>query len=277
MGLESVLDKVVCCLADVPGVSAIVLGGSRATATAGEGSDVDIGIYYHPGVFDPRAMQEAAAKLDDQHREFCATLPGEWGRWINGGGWLTVEGMQVDILYRDLSAVECTVSACLQGEITMDYQCGHPFGFVNAIYLGEVDACRILYQRDTALSQLKEKLTPYPVNFRKALVEKMLWECSFSLTCGQKSIGKQDLFYGVGSLFRCAGCLIQALYGIHRKYCLNEKGSLRRLETMGVSLPEDFSNRLENALAVEKSTLASSFQKMETLYREVEELWKKTA
>jgi hypothetical protein len=31
--------------------------------------------------------------------------PGEWGRLVNGGAWLTVEGQRVALLYRDLDVV----------------------------------------------------------------------------------------------------------------------------------------------------------------------------
>jgi hypothetical protein len=33
------------------------------------------------------------------------TRPGEWGPWVDGGGWLHVGGTAVDWLYRDLDRV----------------------------------------------------------------------------------------------------------------------------------------------------------------------------
>ena len=39
-------------LAEIPGVVAVTLGGSRATGTAVEGSDWDFGLYYRGGL-DP--------------------------------------------------------------------------------------------------------------------------------------------------------------------------------------------------------------------------------
>jgi len=33
------------------------------------------------------------------------TAPGEWGPWVDGGGWLTVDGAAVDWIYRDLDRV----------------------------------------------------------------------------------------------------------------------------------------------------------------------------
>jgi hypothetical protein len=93
-------------LAAVPGISAVVLGGSRATGSADAWSDYDIGLYYAGGAgIDLAALRAAAARLEGRERPDTVTGIGEWGPWINGGGWLTVEGRRVDLLYRDLGKV----------------------------------------------------------------------------------------------------------------------------------------------------------------------------
>ncbi len=78
------------------------------------------------------------SELDDSHRVNLITPIGEWGKWINGGGWLKVEGVALDFLYRDLAQVSCVIDDCHAGQITIDYQPGHPHGFVSSIYMGEV-------------------------------------------------------------------------------------------------------------------------------------------
>lgn len=47
---DSLMECLIPRLADVPGVAAIVLGGSRARGTATSDSDYDLGLYYGPGV-----------------------------------------------------------------------------------------------------------------------------------------------------------------------------------------------------------------------------------
>jgi hypothetical protein len=37
------------------------------------------------------------------------TAIGDWGPWINGGAWLTVEGKRVDLLYRELDKVRSVI------------------------------------------------------------------------------------------------------------------------------------------------------------------------
>ena len=49
MSIDLLLQRIVPALADVPGVAAIALGGSRARGTATETSDYDIGLYYSAG------------------------------------------------------------------------------------------------------------------------------------------------------------------------------------------------------------------------------------
>ena len=91
------VEHLVVRLAAVPGVVAVTLGGSRATNTAVEGSDWDFGLYYRDRL-DPADI----VALGWPGRVFA---PGEWGRIVNGGAWLTVDGTKVDLIYRDLGEV----------------------------------------------------------------------------------------------------------------------------------------------------------------------------
>src|SRR5687768_7763597 len=84
-------------LAALPGAVAVVLGGSRATATHGADSDWDLGVYYR----GPRRPLDPDELRRLGHDGFVSGL-GEWGPIVNGGAWLTVGGAAVDVLYRDL-------------------------------------------------------------------------------------------------------------------------------------------------------------------------------
>ena len=60
-------------------------------------SDVDLGLYYCPGVPpNIEGLRRLAKELDDRHLPDLVTEIGEWGPWINGGGWLRVAGRPVD-------------------------------------------------------------------------------------------------------------------------------------------------------------------------------------
>lgn len=124
-------------LKSIPGVAAIALGGSRARGNHTEKSDVDLGIYYNPeNPIDVNALNQLASEIDESDRTNLITPLGEWGKWINAGGWLQVEGVAVDFLYRDIVKVNRVIDDCHAGKITIDYQPGHPHGFVSCIYMG---------------------------------------------------------------------------------------------------------------------------------------------
>lgn len=268
---ENMLTKIVHAFKGVPGIDAIVLGGSRATGTANEDSDIDIGIYYDRALFDRSSFKRKGISLDDEHRKDVITDPGEWGPWINGGGWLNIDGIAVDILFRDTLKVITVIDDCINGKILIDYQCGHPFGFVNSIYMGEVAYCKILSNNSNIISEQKERLMDFPENYRKTTIEKFLWECEFSEQCGRKAIRKGDILYAAGSLFRCAVSLLQVLYAINGMYMLNEKGSLvRLLRQKDAYIPKDFVNDVEAALSgLRKDTMQACFDRIQAQYNEI--------
>lgn len=80
----------------------VLLGGSRARGEHTPESDFDLGLYYRPPL-DIDALQDLARILDGP--EASVTRPGEWGPWVDGGGWLHIGGTAVDWLYRDLDRV----------------------------------------------------------------------------------------------------------------------------------------------------------------------------
>lgn len=134
--LPEFIPSIINRLKSIPGVIAIALGGSRARGNHNSKSDVDLGIYYNPeNPINVNALNQLASEIDDNHRNNLITSLGEWGKWINGGGWLQVEGVAVDFLHRDLVQVNRVINDCCNGKITIDYQPGHPHGFVSSIYM----------------------------------------------------------------------------------------------------------------------------------------------
>lgn len=268
---ESIFTQIVHSFFGVAGIDAIVLGGSRATGTANKDSDIDIGIYYDKELFDLSLFKQKAVSLDDEHQKNVITNPGEWGPWINGGGWLKIDGIAVDILFRDTQKVISVIDDCIDGKISIDYQCGHPFGFVNSIYMGEIAYCKILSNNNSLISKQKNRLKDFPENYRKAAIAKFLWECEFSQQCGRKAIGKGDILYAAGSLFRSAVSLLQVLYAINGMYMLNEKGSLERLLGQKEAyIPKDFVKDMEAALSgLSKDSIQACFDRIQVQYSEI--------
>ncbi|MGH7895121.1 MAG: nucleotidyltransferase domain-containing protein [Candidatus Binatia bacterium] len=223
--------RVAARLGEVDGVVAVALGGARARGTAVPDSDLDLGLYYDPArppSLD--ALNALARELDDRHPSDAVTRFGEWGPWVNGGAWLTIDGRRVDWLFRDLARIRRSIAECRAGRPEIAYQIGHPHAFVSAIYLGEIDCCVPLADEAGVLAELKHLVRPYPPLLRRTLLDKFLFEADFSLRNAEKAAARADVAYVGGSLYRAVASLTQVLFALNERYCVNEKGALRDIE-----------------------------------------------
>jgi hypothetical protein len=253
---DALLARLVRAFGGVPGIRAIVLGGSRARGEATAHSDYDIGLYYEPDHPIDTGRLAKAAMLLPGAASSSVTAIGEWGPWINGGAWLTVEGTRVDLLYRDLGKVRAIIEACRAGKIERVYQPGHPHAFVSSIYMGEVALARVLWDPDGVMAPLKRQCDPYPPALAEALIRTFFFEAKFALENAAHGRGRDDPAYVAGCAFRCVACLCQALFALNRVYLLNEKGASAGVERLAVK-PRDFAARVRQAVAAGADGLAS--------------------
>jgi predicted nucleotidyltransferase len=262
-------------LGQIGGVVAVALGGSWSRGDGRPDSDIDLGIYYHPDQPPSiAALRQLARELDDRHPTDAVTDFGEWGRWINGGGWLKINGQPVDWLYRDQERVAHVIDDCCSGIATCDYQPGHPHGFHNHIYLGEIFYCQPLYDPSGALAALKARATPYPPLLKQAILRSYLWQAGFALENSQKSARRGDIFRVSGLLFTCAACLVQVLFALNERYFINEKGAIKAIESFPLH-PASFSEHTSSILACPGSTseeLLSSIKQLEEITQAVRHL-----
>lgn len=245
---DVLLGRLVHALGGVPGIRAIVLGGSRARGEATAQSDYDIGLYYEAdNPIDTGRLAKAAMLLPGAASS-SVTAIGDWGPWINGGAWLTVDGRRVDLLYRELGKLRGVIEACRAGRIERVYQPGHPHAFVSAIYMGEVALARVLWDPDQVMAPLKRQCTPYPPALAEALIRSFLWEARFAIENALHGRGRDDPAYVAGCGFRCVACLNQSLFALNGVYLLNEKGATQAAEKLARH-PRDFAARVAQAIA----------------------------
>ncbi|HZG88438.1 nucleotidyltransferase domain-containing protein [Paenibacillus sp.] len=277
MDVQSVISKIMNRLKEVDGVHALALGGSRARGTQNPNSDIDIGIYYSgKSGLDIAQLQREASVLDDDNRDNILTEIGGWGSWINGGGWLKMNQIPVDFLYRDLDKVSKVMDQCMTGDITIDYQPGHPHGFMNSIYFAEVALCKVLWDPSGVLAEMKTRTNPYPPILQKAIIQKFLWEANFSLENGRKGIYKKDLSYIAGCWFRSVSCLNQVLFALNETYWMNEKGASAIIDTLKM-VPSEYSSRVNNIMTLvteDRTELEKALNMLRALIRETEDLVK---
>jgi predicted nucleotidyltransferase len=233
------LQRLVSALAEVPGVEAIVLGGSRARGTAHATSDHDIGLYYREAApLDTDRLRETAKRLADQSSATTVTPIGEWGPWIVGGAWLSIEGQKVDLLYRNIDDVAQVIEACRSGDVTMNYQPGHPHGFCSAIWAGEIALCRPLHDPRGTVAELKSRALPYPAPLREALVRRFQWEILFSIENAELAAFRLEQTHVAGCVYRALACIAQVLFALNERYLINEKGALDEAAGFPLTLAE---------------------------------------
>jgi hypothetical protein len=123
-------------LAEIPGVVAVTLGGSRATGDATPESDWDFGLYYR-GTLDSDDVRALGWKG-------TVFAPGEWGELINGGAWLEVDGTKVDLIYRDLEQVLHWTTEAEAGRFRVGREVGYVAGLPTYVLTAELAIGQVL-------------------------------------------------------------------------------------------------------------------------------------
>jgi len=95
---------------------------------------------------------------------------------------------------------------------------------------------------------LKARLSEYPPPLKRTLVKKFLWEADFALHTCRKPAERGEVSYVGGCLFRCAACLVQALFALNERYLVNEKGSVKTAGSFALC-PDGFEKTVSDVLA----------------------------
>jgi hypothetical protein len=235
-------------LVGLSGIEAVVLGGSRARGTGHAGSDVDLGLYYDRERFDADALTGAAERFTGSS-QVDVNRPGGWGPWVDGGAWLTVDGTRVDWILRDVRRVREQCERAARGEYAFHAQPGHPLGFLDVSYAGEVATCRPLADPDGVVEELRTLVDPYPAALREALVGNV-WQAGFLVDAAGKGIPRGDITYVT---LCCSTALMLCAHAWHAaagSWATNEKGLVVDVDRLGLDTGS-FAARVGRALTVE--------------------------
>lgn len=237
---------------------------------------VDLGLYYSEGTpLDIHHIRTIAYELNDfPHPE--VTELGGWGKWVNGGAWLTIRGQRVDFLYRNIDFVSTILDECNRGETQFDYLRQPPYGFYSYIYCAETQICNILYDPQRALQGLKSKLSRYSELLKNSVINGQLWRAEFSLEVAKKSANGGDVYFVAGCITRIASSLVQVLYALNETYFISDKRLYKDVEQFSLK-PQDFVMRLDRMLGdigCDSKRLADTLSNTHILLTEVIELWR---
>jgi predicted nucleotidyltransferase len=236
-------------LGAIPGVRAVVLGGSHARGRARPDSDIDLGLLYSEAApFSIQALRDLAEAVNDTPGPVVADCYA-WGPWVNGGAWLTLGGQRVDFLYRSLEHLERVLADAEAGRYQLDYLQQPPFGFFSATYLGEVAVGVPLFDPEARLDRLKRRVASYPEALRRAVVQDFLWTAAFGLAAfAPKFAARGDAYGTAACLTGAVNQLVLALFALNRAYPLNDKTALAEVAEFARA-PRDFGPRVQQALA----------------------------
>jgi Nucleotidyltransferase domain/Domain of unknown function (DUF4037) len=246
---RELVDSLARRLGEIPGVAAVVLGGSYARGFARPGSDLDLGVFYSEAApFDVAAVRALAASVNDTPDPVVTGFY-VWGPWVNGGAWLTIGGQRVDLLYRSLEHQARVIADANAGRFELHWGQQAPFGFFGPTYLGELAICRPLFDPGGRVAALKREVAEYPEALRRAIVQAYLWQAEFSLeSFAPKFAAGGEVLGAVGCLTRLAHQLVLVLFALNRRHLLSDKTALAEIAGFALAPPQ-FGERVAALLA----------------------------
>ncbi len=197
-------------LGAIGGVEAVALGGSRATGTADAGSDWDIGLYYrgHPDF-------SLLTRYGELHP------PGSWGRIMNGGAWLSLDGLKVDVLLRDLDAAEHWSARARDGHYEVDALLGYVAGVPTYNLMAELALNRVV-------AGTLPRIAEFPPALARTGAARWRQHAEFSLAHARMRAERGDV---VGTVAQAAKAVLEMAHAVvceRREWMLNEKSLVER-------------------------------------------------
>ena len=266
LDLPSLADRLVT----VEGVVGVVLGGSRARGDHTADSDVDLGIYYR-GDLNTAGLGAIARDVAGPDAE--VTERGEWGPWVDGGGWLVIGDVHMDWIYRDVDRVREAWARAHRGSYDWNAQAGHPLGVPDFAYVGELALALVQADPSGELTELRDGIT-YPDALRTALAHN-LWEADFLLQIAAKATSRGDTAYVALCLSRAMLVCAHALHGYDRRWLVNEKGAIASAGRLPCA-PTDFERRVCDVLGsvgTSPTELAGTIENAERIAEDVKTVW----
>lgn len=269
---RSLLEDLVGQLSRTAGVAAIVLGGSYASGTQHEKSDMDIGLYYFPE--SPFSIADIQRIAQDVSVDGTPTVTGfyEWGAWVNGGAWIHTPQGKVDFIYRNIEQLQRTIAEAQEGIWHHDYDQQPTYGFYSVIYLAETQICIPLYDPELLIADLKRSVAVYAPKLKEKIIADSLWAAEFTILHARGFAAQGDMYNTVGCLTRVASNITQALFALNERYFNRDKKVLDVVAAFP-ALPSGYIEQINRILGHPGSTV----QELTNSVSDLEESWRSVA
>lgn len=209
--LPTPVGELVDRLAGEPGVVAVTFVGSRPDGTASESWDLAV---YYRDESDPATLASFNGTV--------AAL-GDWGRTMNGGARLEVDGLEVNLLFRDLEIVEHWIAEAAQGRFEVDDSHVHMAGVATYTLAAELALGNVL-------TGSLDHDVDYPAPLAHTGASYWARHASLSLEEARLQAERGDLSGVSGHLARAAIQAAHARLCRARRWIVNEKEILERAE-----------------------------------------------
>lgn len=221
-------------LAELPGVTAVSVGGSRAAGTQRPDSDWDFAVYYRAG-FDPADLRAVGWPG-------AVSEIGGWGGGVmNGGGWMEVDGRRVDVIYRDLGEVEHHLAEAREGRFHVENLLGYLAGVPTYLVVAEL-AGHLVLHGDLPRPE-------YPRALREAAPVQWFGRARFSLDYGRSAYAvRSQALAATGAAARAAAETAHGVLAARGEWVVNEKRILARAGLQGLDGFFDDFDRVDAAL-----------------------------
>lgn len=210
MDVEALADQLIA----IPNVVCVVLGGSRAAGTHRPDSDWDLGIYYD-GALDPEYLRAFG-------HEGKVFGPGEWSPLMDGGAWFVIDDIKVDVIYRELGAVQHWIDEANEGRFRVELLGGFLAGFDTTVLVGEAALCKPM--RGT----MPFSVPSFPDVLRASAPDAWRARRDFSLMYAEQHATRDDAVMVQAMKARAAIEEAHAVMAERGEWVLNEKGLLAR-------------------------------------------------
>jgi predicted nucleotidyltransferase len=258
--VETLVDQ----LGAVPGMAAIVLGGSYARLAHHPASDIDLGLYYSEE--EPFSIDDVRRIANDAQASGTPTVTDfyQWGPWVNGGAWIHTHHGKVDFIYRNIDQVQRTIGEAKRGVVHHDFDQQPTYGFYSVIYLAETEICIPLFDPALHIAGLKQQVRIYPPELKRSIVANSLWGAEFTLLFARDYAAQGDVYNAVGCLTRVLSGLTQALFAMNEKYYIGDKKVMETVAAFKI-VPPGYTGQVKHILASPGGTAAQLSHTIDSL------------